>query len=206
MSNKIKVFILHHIPAKDRKIKLQGDLNKINLKYPVEWVEQFLPSEVDSNINYSIKINELSLSLKHQYALQQIVENNITYGIIFEDDIDLNCIPSIQEFLEQSIFELGTSQGDILWIGDAWVGKYVIPSNKKESHKLSYFCYNCCSRCTHAYIVTKRGAKLVLDNYHYNQPVDHFFNEIISSKKILPGWTEPGLTQKSAENIWPGLI
>ena len=201
-----KIFILHHTPAIARKIELQNDLNKISLLYPVEWVEKFLPSEIDADFNYSVKPSELSLSLKHQYTLQQIVQNNIQYGIIFEDDVDLQSVPELQKFLEQSIVELEAEQGDVLWIGDAWVGKYIIPPNQKVKGKISHFSNNCYSRCTHAYIISQRGAKLILDNYNYNQPVDHLFNENISSKKILPGWTEPGLIQKSAEGLWSTLI
>lgn len=205
-NNQTKIFILHHEPAIERKINLQEDLNLTNILYPIEWVEKFLPSEINEDLSFTIKRSELSLSLKHQYALQQIVQDNIQYGIIFEDDIDLQSVPKLQKFLEQSIAELETEQGDILWIGDVWVGKYIIPPTQKVKGKISYFSNNCYSRCTHAYIINQRGAKLVLNNYHYNQPIDHLYNEIITNKIILPGWTEPGLIQKSAEGLWSTLI
>jgi hypothetical protein len=201
-----QIFILHHTPAISRKQNIQHDLNAVNLPYPIVWIEKFLPHEIDTDINYTIRQSELSLSLKHQYALQQIVQSNIQYGIIFEDDIDLRSIPNIQKFIEQSIIELEYTWGDILWIGDVWVGKYIIPQDKKNKNKISYFSNSCYSRCTHAYIITQRGAKLVLDNYHYNLPIDHLYNEIITNKVILPGWTEPGLIQKTAEGIWSTLI
>lgn len=206
MNNQIKIFILHHTPAIDRKIKLQSDLSDVNIIYPLEWVEKFLPSEINVNLKYSIKHSELSLSLKHQYSLQQIVQNNIQYGIIFEDDIDLRSILNIQKFLEQSITELDADNGDILWIGDAWVGKYTIPCDKKVINKISYFSSDCYSRCTHAYIISHQGAKLVLENYHYNKPIDHLYNEIISNRIIVTGWTDPGLIQKSAAGVWSTLI
>ena len=46
----------------------------------------------------------------------------------------------------------------------------------------------------------------MINNYHYNQPIDHLYNEIIRNKIILSGWTEPGLVQKTAEGLWPTLI
>jgi hypothetical protein len=205
-NTQIKIFILHHTPAVDRKLELQKDLNFANLPYQMEWVESFLPSEIDSNIFTNIKRSELSLSLKHKYALEQIVQNNIEYGIVFEDDVNLQSVSNTHQFLEQSILETKSSQGDVLWIGDVWVGKYTIPRANKTQDKISYFSSNCSSRCTHAYIISQQGARLVLDNYHYNQPIDHLYNEIISKKIISSGWTEPGLTQKSAENIWTTLI
>lgn len=202
----MKIFILHHLPAVERKIKLQEDLKIFENRYPIEWVEKFLPSEIGADFNYFIKRSELSLSLKHQYALQQIVQNNIQYGIIFEDDVDLQSVHNVQKFLEQGITELEDSQGNILWVGDVWVGKYVIPHDKRVANKISYFSSDCYSRCTHAYIINQQGASLVLNNYHYNQPIDHLYNEIIRNKIILSGWTEPGLVQKTAEGLWPTLI
>jgi len=204
-NDQIKIFILHHTPAVERKNILLEDIKVSNLLYQVEWVERFLPTEI-SDIQGSISCSELSLSLKHQYALQQIIQNNIQFGIIFEDDIDILNVPELQKFLDQSITELEAEQGDILWIGDVWIGKYIIPHDRKNKNTISYFSNNCYSRCTHAYIITQRGAKLVLNNYHYNLPIDHLYNEIITNKIILPGWTEPGLIQKSAEGLWSTLI
>jgi len=203
--NQIKIFILHHTPAVERKNTLLADIGAVNLPYSIEWIEGFLPEEIEG-ISASIRISELSLSLKHQYVLQQIIQNEIQYGIIFEDDVDLQSVPKIQEFLEQSIDDLQAKTGDILWIGDVWVGKYSIPIEKKIPTEISFFSNNCFSRCTHAYIISQQGAKLVLDNYHYNQPIDHLYNEIIANKIIISGWTEPGLLQKSAEGNLPSLI
>lgn len=205
MYNQIKIFILHHTPAVERKNTLLADIGAVNLPYSIEWIEGFLPEEIEG-ISASIRISELSLSLKHQYVLQQIIQNEIQYGIIFEDDVDLQSVPKIQEFLEQSIDDLQAKTGDILWIGDVWVGKYSIPIEKKIPTEISFFSNNCFSRCTHAYIISQQGAKLVLDNYHYNQPIDHLYNEIIANKIIISGWTEPGLLQKSAEGNLPSLI
>lgn len=205
MNNKTKIFILHHTPAAERKNTLSADIDAVSLSYSIEWVEAFLPDEIKC-ISASIKCSELSLSLKHQYALQQIIQNEIQYGVIFEDDVDLQSVPKIQEFLEQSINELEAKKGDILWIGDVWTGKYAIPAEKKVAGEISYFSTESYSRCTHAYIISQHGAKLVLDDFHFNRPVDHLYNEIIEKRALVSGWTEPGLIQKTAEGIWSSLI
>ncbi len=202
---KAQIFILHHKPAYDRKVSLLNTLDTLDLPYNVEWIDKFLPGEISlSNLN--IKLSELSLTLKHQYALQKILENNIDFGIVFEDDVNLESIQNISSFLRQSIDEINEYKGDILWIGDVWVGKYTIPKDKKTPDKLAYFDKNCYSRCTHAYIVSNNGAKKILEKYSYDQPVDHMFNKLISDNIILTGWTEPGLIQKSAEGLCPSLI
>ena len=203
-----KIFILHHIPAESRKISLQEDLNMVALKYPIEWVEKFLPEDIDSNITQQsgVKIGELSLLLKHQYVFEQIVQQKITYGIILEDDVDLLSVVDVQQFFEQSISEIKEASRDFLWIGDAWKGKYTIPQEFKQPNKLSYFSENCCSRCTHAYIISLNGAKLMLEEFNYEQAIDHLFNSVKLKRSVTLGWTEPGLLQKSAEGKWSALL
>jgi hypothetical protein len=205
MSQNCKIFILHHTPAAYRKQKLQDDLDKLNLPYPIEWVESFLPEDI-KHIKCNIKLTELSLTLKHQYVFEQIVRQKLPYSIVFEDDVDLLSVDNLYRFIEQSIEEINKAQGDMLWIGDAWVGKYTIPKECKQANKLSYFSENCWSRCTHAYIISLQGAKTMLENYNYDYAIDHLFNHVKRQKFLNIGWTEPGLTQKTAEGVWQTIM
>lgn len=204
----VKIFILHHLPATDRKIKLQEDIKLLGSIYPIEWVEKFLPEDIDTNISWNkeIKIGNLSLLLKHQYVLEQIVAQNLSYGIVFEDDVDLMSVNNLQNFLEQSLSEINENQGDALWIGDVWVGKYTIPESVKQVNKISYFSDDCWTRCTHAYIISLNGAKIMLEEYNYELAIDHLFNHVKRKKSLKVGWTDPGLIQFSAEGKWPTVI
>lgn len=201
----MKVFILHHILAPERKMKLQEDLAKVNLQYPIEWVEKFLPNEIPDN-RYNIKKSELSLSLKHQYVFEQIIQCNMPYGIVFEDDVDLLSVPNISAFIEKSIKELKDNSGDVTWIGDVWVGKYTVPEMHRKQNQLSHFSDDYWSRCTHAYIISNFGAQAMLEDYNHDTPIDHLFNNIKRQRSLRFGWTTPGILQKTAEGVWSSLI
>lgn len=205
MSN-IRAFILHHLPATSRKQTILHDLQKVNLGYSITWVESFLPEDIQ-HITKTITINELSLSLKHKFVFEQVVKDKLQHAIVFEDDVDLNSVHDINSFLRQAINETEKVSGDLLWIGNIkkW-NMYHIPKESKTNETISYFNDECLSRCTHAYIISNNGAKTMLNNFHNNLPIDHLFNEVIQKYKLLSGWSEPYLTQLTAEGHLSSLI
>ena len=201
-----KIFILHHLPAASRKQILLQDLQKTNLCYPVTWVETFLPEDIQHVVK-NITFSELSLSLKHKFVFEQVIKNDLQHAIVFEDDVDLNSVYDINSFLQQAINEIQNVSGDLLWIGNIkkW-NMYHIPKEKKTNENISYFNEQCLSRCTHAYIISNNGAKTMLNNFHNNLPIDHLFNDVIQKYKLLSGWSEPYLTQLTAEGLLSSLI
>lgn len=201
-----KIFITHHIPAYERKKTLLNDIKLHNIQYPVIWVESFLPEDIQ-NITKTITISELSLSLKHKFIFEQIIKDKLPYAIVFEDDVNLNSVSNVDNFLQQAIKETQNISGDLLWIGsiEEW-RKYNIPEENKANGGITYFNEQCLSRCTHAYIISYNGAKIMLNNFHNNLPIDHLFNEIIQKHKLLSGWSEPFLTQLSVEKQINSLI
>jgi GR25 family glycosyltransferase involved in LPS biosynthesis len=63
------------------------------------------------------------------------------------------------------------------------------------------------SRCKHGYIINQKAAKIFIDNYHLDLPVDYLFNQvIINNKQIKSGWTDPFLTQNTVQGKWPSLL
>lgn len=201
----IQIFLLHHLPAKQRKEQLITDLSTVNLLYPINWIENFLPEEVSRDYQYSVNTANASLNLKHKYTHQYIIKNNIDYGIVLEDDIDVLSIDSLQVFFEKCLQEMIIENGDILWVGGT--NEIQIPPNLLQPNKYTVFHEKFDSRCTHGYIINKKGAQTVINNFHLNLPIDHLFNEIIrNNKTIKSGWTHPFLTQKTIRGVWPSLL
>jgi len=192
-----KIFLLHHLPAVERKINLIKDLNELSIKYPIEWVESFLPEDIYNKYQHSITLNELSLSLKHQYAISQQVKHNIENIIVLEDDISLKSVMEFNLFIDQCLKDIEYNNGDLLWIGGT--RDLQVPSNMLQDNCISYFSENFLSRCTHGYILNLKSAEKLLEKYNYNFPVDHLFNQIIIQNKLVSGWTNPFLTQKTVE-------
>lgn len=202
---KTPIYILHHSPAKERKSELLNTINFLNLDYPIEWVENFLPEEVlNLGKSFNISIPEMSLSLKHQFVLLEQVKENLDKVIILEDDADLLSVENLQKFLESSLLEFSENNGDILWIGGTH--DMNVPHEIKKLDKIVYFSRNFKSRCAHAYIISLKAARIVLENYHYNLPADHLFNEIIDTHQLNSGWTSTYITQKSLEKKMKSLL
>jgi hypothetical protein len=199
-----KIFLLHHLPAIDRKESLIKDLKDVSLTYPLEWVEEFLPADIATKYKHTITIKELSLSLKHQYSINQQIEHNIQNIIIFEDDINLKSVPQINLYLERCLNDINNFNADILWIGGTY--GLQVPENIKNNQHVSYFSSNFLSRCTHGYILNIKASSKIIEKYNYDLPVDHLYNKIISECGLTSGWTAPFLTQKTVEGEWRSTI
>jgi hypothetical protein len=202
---KTPIYILHHSPAKERKIELLNTINFLKLDCPIKWVENFLPEEILTlRKNFSISIPEMSLSLKHQFVLLEQVKENLDKVIILEDDADLLSVENLEKFLENCFVEFSENNGDILWIGGTH--DMNVPNEIKKPGKIAYFSKNFKSRCAHAYIISLNAARAALEHYHYNLPADHLFNEIIDTYELNSGWTSTYITQKSLEKKVKSLL
>jgi len=190
---------------KYRKTFLLDFFDKNKLTFPIHWEERFLPEEIlNTSKNFNISLKEMSLSLKHENTLINQLEQNIETIIIFEDDIDVNSIDNLQEYLNKCFSEFKENKADILWLGGTKL--LDVPSSMIENGKYCYFSSKFTSRCTHAYMISLKAANIVLKNYHYNLPVDHLYNEIIKKTNLISGWTSPFLSQKTVDGIWNSSI
>lgn len=199
------IFLLHHLPSEDRKKQILKDLECSNIIYDIIWVEDFLPENIVGKYQHLITVNELSLSLKHKWAIEYQIQNNIDFSIIFEDDIDLKSIKNIDVFIKKCIEEMIISKYSILWIGGT--NELRVPNEYLVDNKITYHNKNFLSRCTHGYILNKSDAIKILKKYHFNLPVDHLFNEIIKNDdSIKSAWSEPFLRQKTVEGLLKSTI
>lgn len=219
MPDDTQIFILHHTPAHKRKEILLKDIKALNIQFPIEWVEGFLPDELtldpqttlkEANIKGPTCIvtkKTLSVVLKHKFAVEQQIKNNIQNAIIFEDDVDLFSVPNLNLFLQKSIEELNNEKKDMLWIGGT--KNYEVPQELIQKEKIAYFSENYASRLGHAYILSLRAAFIVYENLDIlsqHLHIDHLYNEIIIFKRLITsGWTAPYITQKTDTGNWNSL-
>jgi len=220
MMNKIenidKIFIIHHTPLQNRKNRLQEILDKLQLD--VEWVESFLPEDVDydketfdcgnfvdieivhpygryRNFSKKISISELSLYLKHKECIIKQIKNNYENIIIFEDDVnlDLNLIKFLNNNLNEFQHKVKFDGANLLMLGTAFNFKSTILNGD-----FIHFNEKQLTRCAHAYVVNINCAQKILDKlYPINLPWDFKLNEIIITENLNVYWSEPGLTQFS---------
>lgn len=212
-----KIYVLHHKPLVERKLFLSEKLKKIN--FEIEWVENFLPEEIDyekelknwsdfekvtirqhngfyENFAKKISISELSLYLKHKFCFEEQIKNNYENILIIEDDVE---IPDFfQEYLDsnlQEFEELKKTHGvGILILGTAF---HFRSKNIRQDKKVYYDTLNK-TRCTHAILHNINTSKKIIKRLENpNLPIDFKLNEIIEIENIGVAWSEPGLRQLS---------
>ena len=215
------IYICHHKPLAHRKKYLEEKLLSKGLK--VEWVENFLPKDLENhydqivgtkelnidtdvpgisqgqyklfkNAGTKITMTELSLYKKIEYCLNDQIKRERELILILEDDI---VIPNnIVEYLDlcASEFIFSNRNLDCLMIGTAFGFK----SPYYKPGRLIHYGKDQITRCTHAMMFSLDGAKKIVRNlYPINWPIDFKLNEIFIKEKLKVAWAEPGLMQLS---------
>tara|TARA_B100000965_G_scaffold406860_1_gene449927 strand:- start:4586 stop:5410 length:825 start_codon:yes stop_codon:yes gene_type:complete len=216
-----KIYICHHKPLVHRKRYLESRLFSKGLE--CEWVEDFLPQDIENqydqivgtkelkldlkmpgisqgqyklfkNAGTKITITELSLYKKIEYCLKDQVKGEKELILILEDDI---VIPNnITEYLDlcASEFVFSNINLDCLMVGTAFGFK----SQYYKPDRLIHYGKDQLTRCTHAMMFSFEGAKKILRNlYPINWPIDFKLNEIFIKERMRVAWAEPGLVQLS---------
>jgi GR25 family glycosyltransferase involved in LPS biosynthesis len=213
-----KIFVCHHKPLLDRKDRLDTIFKKINLE--VEWIENFLPEDIDyvkevgnpviekdceyaiqqnkyiyyENVGKKVSMSELSLYLKHKYCYLEQIKNNYENILILEDDVNVNL--DFIDYMNNNMLEFLDKKPDILVLGTAF-GFIPVNFNGKYIHIND----NQLTRCTHAQVINRKCVeKIVKHLYPINLPIDFKLNEIIILERLKIAWSEPGLTQFSFGN------
>lgn len=118
----------------------------------------------------NMRDNTIACFLSHCKALQTFLKSNHPYGIILEDDVTFpkNLVDQIKE----RIYESKTFDFDLFYLGATRMCGKPISSHvlkTKQVHKN-------CNAGTFAYMVSQRGAKMILDQIEKNgiqQMFDH---------------------------------
>ena len=216
-----KIYICHHKPLKERKLKLSKIIK--GFKTELDWVEKFQPDEIKEsysklinvenfkinkdlpgidqfhyvyhkNAGRKITISEYSLYLKMKYCFEDQIKNQYENIIIFEDDVLLD--KDIENYLNICAFEFTNHipKLDCLIMGTAFNFK----SQYIKPNKIIHFGKNQLTRCTHAMMFSLIAAKIICKNLdRVNWPIDYKLNEIIIKESLKVAWSEPGLYQSS---------
>lgn len=217
----IKTYLLHHRDFVNRFKYITTRLDEENIEYDVidgyhprtinydelmVGYEKFIPIIVEfgppgltnyhSYRNFSKRISpgSVSLNLKHIHAWKDQIENDYDFSLILEDDAEIPV--GFGDTLNRIVSEFTEAQSDgidMIMIGDGydWHTPVINPTKCTHHHP----CLK--TRCTHAYLLNKKFAKIMLDNFtSMNLPIDFKMNEIIQLKSIKVSWYEPGIKQK----------
>ncbi len=197
----IKEFLQFGVELKDvnwiigyNKHDLSDDFIKtIVTQYDSYCCNHFIPAGCNT-----LSKGQISCTYKHYLALQKIVESDEEYAVIMEDNIAFR--ENIPERLNIYISQLNKyyPDWDILfdfeWHNDAnykegpiQEGIYVYP----KSNEITNQCHGS-SKCAQFYLLSKKGAKLLYDNYlPFNHAPDWYMNDLFRKHKMKVFWAEP---------------
>lgn len=199
-----KIFVCHHKPLKQRKLYLEQFFQKNSIN--VEWVEDYLPNEIEyeyKRVVSRLDDSEISIYLKHQYCFEQQVKNNFKYILILEDDVDLpnNFLHYLENCMNEFISYEPELDGLMLGTCCGLISKNI------TNNKLVYYEDNQMTRCAHAMIFCLDASKKIVKNLRIiNYPIDHKLNSIIKSENLKIGWAEPSIKQKSENGAFQSSI
>lgn len=199
-----KIFICHYTKLVERKPILQKQLDRYKLS--VEWIEVLDKEEININeltkilpninkplniqghIGRNLRMSEISLILKHNYIWEKMVNEDIENVLVLEDDALLK--DNFVNLFNSYIDELPNDY-DLLWVGSCCGLHAPIINNKHIYIKDG-------SRCTHAYMISKKCAEKMIE-YHKinNYPCDFMFNEAIKKYNFKNYWLEPDLISQN---------
>lgn len=199
-----KIFVCHHNPLVERKIYLQKFFVDNNIE--VEWVENYLPDEIEyeyKRVIGSINDSEISIYLKQQYCFEQQIKNNLNHILILEDDVDLP--NNFKDYLDKCMEEFVNYEPklDAIMLGSCCG----IQTKNISIDRMIYYEDKQMTRCAHAMVFNLEASKKIVKNLKtINYPIDHKLNWIIKKENLKIGWAEPSIKQKSESGKFKSSI
>ena len=168
-------FVISLKRKKDRREHITKEFNNNNIKN-WEFFDAYEPTE-DEMKKYSdlvtrgIKKGKIGVIMSHRLVWEKCIKLNKPI-FIFEDDIYFD------KFTYNDLFLLydNKDKWDIAWLGHCY-------ETKKEKI-IGNFYNSFRPRCRHAYLITPKGARIMLDNVNFLSNGDEQMGLIIYEKKI----------------------
>ncbi|MEQ9945037.1 glycosyltransferase family 25 protein [Pectobacterium aroidearum] len=160
----MKVFVINLEKDKEKKTKIESECRKAGLDYEIISAvdgKALNDNELKSkthpiSANYLSK-GEIGCVLSHQKIYKKIIDANIDYALILEDDVELS--QEINPFLKDFLNSKNKIKGDIFLLypsGLKFLNRKIIISH----NCFFYEVYN--SSCAHGYIISRKAAKKLM--------------------------------------------
>jgi len=211
----MKIFVIHYEKLVDRKSAMMKQLNDNNME--AEFIsnksKDVLTQEEKSYFSSNLTDGEISLFIHHVECYKKIMKAiEYDFAIIFEDDaiFENTFYETIQEYMRQV-----PEDWDILFIGDGCLGNDFsgthIPKDQLVKgcniYKKNIFDPDCKAKCTDSYVISKKCAKNMADEYKkkletdiiIDCPIDFWMNQTIIQCDMNLYWAEPTIVKQGSE-------
>lgn len=207
----IPYFVVHYTKNIDRRKRLEEEFKKYDISF-VKWMNSNDRENIHDNeklymykkkyTKEPINKGQISLTLKHYFALKEIVENEIPIAVIMEDNITFtdNIKEKVNEYLKEA--KNRNLEWDIIFEGDTHYLKYkeekIVNDKKlyKKTNKITEQCLGS-ARCSNFYIINLKAAKKYYDAFvPFSNVCDHWSNHIFRDFKFNVWWVEPPVVHR----------
>jgi len=222
-----KIYIVHWNELKERKKYLDEQFSDYN-PFWIEFYDRYTVSEELVNKVYKkdeflwnnrvkslyntppeyrdLRLSEVCNSLSHMYAVIDMLEHDINYGLVLEDDVILK-----NDFFDKfdKYFDKTPKDFDIIFLGSSFSIE-ILDNVGCENYKPEInvnpdiFVYekfrNPKTRCVDAYIMTKSACeKLKIYSESFSLPYDFDLAYFIKELDLKVYWWEPGLVFQGSQ-------
>jgi glycosyl transferase, family 25 len=200
------IFVIHALKGYERHEKRIIELfgkNEMAFEFvtdgdPSHFSDEILNKYFIPEIKTKMSDGVLSCTLNHIYALEKMVEKNLDYALIFENDpCFLGNFTEKLKKLENEIDKL--NEGFIVSLENTSLRLPSIWSTKKGKHLYEA---TTCRQCG-AYIIDKKGAINILNDLKVNKcpiVVDWWHDSLIEKSIIKMYWAHPPLVEEGSHN------
>lgn len=179
------IYVLY-IPKREKYIKniMKNFSFKTNYILGPKKTDLDLDKLIKSNIitsKYGKKnnIGRIACHLGHLKILKEFLKTNKKYAIIFEDDIKIKNYKETENKMIEIISNL-PDKFDIIYFDYCWTNC----NNLKKYNK--YFVYSSSTLCRHFYLISKNGAKIILNNtIPMYKNGDEMYVDLIMKNKLI---------------------
>ena len=137
---------------------------------------------------FSLSLGEKGCFITHMRIFSEIIQKNIPYALIMEDDVEL--CNNFNERFETVMKEL-TTDFDVLYIGGRFTPEYVMTAKNSTPitehivrHKREYTSEDCMDldRTSQAYVISNRMAHLVYNSFmQWTNIIDGYDNWLMQT-------------------------
>ncbi len=180
----------------------QEDVTWIRHPNKDELDEEFLKKYTDSSV-YPLKPGQISCTYKHYLCLKDIVEKELEYAVIIEDNVQF--LGTVPDKLDTYINQLNTMYPDWDICFDLKYHNFRIEQQAEsnvyvypKTNEITEQCHGA-TKCAAFYLIRLKCAKTLLEHYvPFQYAPDFWMNHLFRKLNVKSFWTYP-------ENVefWP---
>jgi glycosyl transferase family 25 len=203
LKDNLKVYIIHVAGNEERRQHIEKQLAGKDFDYEFilygnmediteEILEKYFAGELDEVSPAT------SCALKHITAYKRIIEAEVPFALILEDDIRF--LPSFMPVFEKSLKEIEENGIESVFVSYEDSNLKYVKGSKREENKVLY--KNTKGRLAGAYGVDKQAAEAMINYLEENKchkPVDWFHNECAEEGLFDIYWSHPAIARQSSK-------